>query len=106
MMCRVLARNPAGFCSAEPKTCVLESKQPFSMPLRLAPAPPRTANRLRLQTVMAVAVLALCSAAHAQVPADAPAPERAATGQARADDIRALDQQVQTVLAEARRQGA
>jgi len=53
---------------------------------------------------MAVAVLALCSAAHAQVPADAPAPERAATGQARADDIRALDQQVQTVLAEARRQ--
>ena len=53
---------------------------------------------------MAVAVLALCSAAHAQVPADAPAPERAATGQARAEDIRALDQQVQTVLAEARRQ--
>ncbi len=53
---------------------------------------------------MAAAVVALCGPAQAQVTGDVALPERVAAAPASTDDIRLLDQQVQTVLAEARRQ--
>ena len=53
---------------------------------------------------MAAAVVALCSPAQAQAPADLAVRDRVAAVPATSDDIRSLDKQVQTVLAEARRQ--
>ncbi|WP_137731335.1 hypothetical protein [Pseudaquabacterium pictum] len=72
----------------------------------MAAAPIRTAPGLRHPIAAAAATLVLCvvlaAPGRAQV---VPEPvQQPATGPATADDMRSLDQQVQTVLAEARRQ--
>ena len=85
------------------RACVLESISILhTHGHRLAAAPTRTAPGLRHPIAAAAAgvVLCLCLAApgQAQLAPEPPQP------QATADDMRSLDQQVQTVLAEARRQ--